>query len=82
MGKASCEENQDFSKAINLNKKHANTLRKAEKNAGSGQVRKILLGGLIASQEATVKLARMQDRHQKMCDECQKGPARALKNSN
>jgi ubiquitin C-terminal hydrolase len=73
MGKANCEENREFSQAINLNNKHAKALRKAENSAGSGEVKRILLAGLLACQEAVVKLVRMQGRHQKRCDECKKG---------
>jgi hypothetical protein len=72
MGKARCGENREFSKAIDLNKRHANALRKAEDSAGSGQVKKILLTGLLGCKEAIVKLVRMQGRHQQRCDECQK----------
>lgn len=73
MGRASCEQNREFGEAINLNSKHAKALHKAENSAGSGQVKKILLAGLLGCREAIVKLERMQGRHQKRCDECQNG---------
>jgi hypothetical protein len=71
MSKASCEENREFSVAIKLNRKHAAELRKAGSKAG-GEVKKILLGGLVGCQEAIVRLLRMQGRHQKKCEECKK----------
>jgi hypothetical protein len=73
MGKAKCEENRGISVAINLFNKHANAIRKAENRADSEQVKKILLAGLLACQEAIVKLVRVQGRHQKKCDECKQG---------
>jgi hypothetical protein len=73
MGKANCKENREFSQAINLYNKHTKALRKAENSAGSDQVKRILLAGSHACQEAIVKLTRMQGRHQKRCDECKKG---------
>jgi hypothetical protein len=71
MSKASCKENREFTVAITLNRKHAAELRKAGNRAG-GEVKKILLGGLVGCQEAIVRLVRMQGRHQKKCDECRK----------
>ena len=73
MSRASCKKNREFSEAINLNNKHSEALRKAENSARSDEVKRILLAGFLACQEAIVKLTRMQGRHQKRCDECKRG---------
>jgi hypothetical protein len=73
MGRARCSENKEFAQAIKLFKKHEVALRKAEKSADEEQVEKILLSGMLCCEEAVVKLARAQWRHQKTCEECRKG---------
>ena len=73
MGKARCKENQEFTLAIQLFKKHEGALRKAEKSAEAEQVEKILLSGMLCCEEAIVKLVRAQGRHQKSCEGCKKG---------
>ena len=71
MRKTNCKENLEFSKEISLNNKQARALQDALKSTRNSQVKKILLSGHLACQEATVWLERMLIRHQKKCDKCQ-----------